>query len=100
MNRNELAVLRTKLRALNIEYSALVRGRGEDTCVRKEELRVKRRGLMALIAQQRLEGRKPDTAVSSLAGAVSLPSSEMNAVYSASATVASAAPPIEAPTTT
>ena len=101
MNRSEIAVLRTKLRALNIEYSALVRGRmGEDTCVRKEELRVERRTLMALIAQQRLESRKSDTAVSSLAGALPLPGSEMIAVYSASATVASAAPPIEAPTTT
>src|SRR5262245_27361146 len=101
MNRSEIAVLRTKLRALNIEYSALVRGRtGEDTCVRMEELLVKRRALMALIALQRLEGRKPDTAVSCSAGALPLPSPEINAVYSASATVASAAPPFEVPTTT
>ena len=27
MNRSEIAVLRTKLRELNIEYSALVRGK-------------------------------------------------------------------------
>ena len=100
MNRSEIAVLRTKLRALNIEYSALVRGRtGEETCVRMEELRVERRALMALIAQQRLEGRKHDTAVGSLAGVLSLPGSEMTAVYSASTTVGSVAPSIEAPPT-
>jgi hypothetical protein len=101
MNRSEIAVLRTKLRALNIEYSALVRGRtGEDTCVRMEELRVERRALMALIAQQRLEGREHHTAVASLVGALSLPGSEMTAVYPASATVGSAASPIDAPPTT
>ena len=98
MNRSEIAVLRTKLRALNIEYSALVRGRtGEDTCARMGELRVERRALMALIAQQRLEGREHDTAVASLAGALSLPGSEITAVYSASAAVG--APTIEASTT-
>jgi hypothetical protein len=103
MNRSEIAVLRTKLRALNIEYSALVRGRtGEDTCVRMEELRVERRALMALIAQQRLEGRKHDTPVKGSAGALPLPlpGSEMTAVYSPSAAVGSAGPPIEAPPTT
>ena len=101
MNRSEIAVLRTNLRALNIEYSALVRGRtGEDTCVRMEELRRKRRALMARIAEQRLEGRKHDAAVSSLTGALSLPGSDMNPLYSARATVAAAARPIEAPPTT
>jgi hypothetical protein len=101
MNRSEIAVLRTNLRALNIEYSALVRGRtGEDACVRMEELRVERRALMALIAQQRLEGRKHDTPVKGSAGALPLPGSEMTAVYSPSAAVGSAGPPIEAPPTT
>ena len=99
MNRSEIAVLRTKLRALNIEYSALVRGRGEGTRVRMEELRAERRALMALIAQQRLEGGIHDAAVGSLAGALSSPGAEMTAVYSAAATVGSGAPPIEAPTT-
>jgi hypothetical protein len=73
MNRNEIAVLRTQLRALNIEYSALVRGRGEDTRERMEKLRADRRALMAQIAQQRLEGREHHTAVASAAGAVPLP---------------------------
>lgn len=51
---SELAVLRTKLRALNIEYSALVRGKAEEGAfARMEELRGERRELMALIAQQR-----------------------------------------------
>ena len=101
MNRSEIAVLRTKLRALNIEYSALVRGRGEGTRVRMERLRAERRALMALMAQQRLEGgREHHTAVASVAGAVSSPNSEMTAVYPPSATVASAASPIEAPPTT
>ena len=101
MNRSEIAVLRTKLRALNFEYSALVRGRtGEDTCVRMEELGAERRALMALIAQQRLEGVKHHTPVASLAGALSLAGSEKTGAYSASATVGSAAPPIEAPATT
>jgi len=100
MNRSEIAVLRTKLRALNIEYSALVRGRRKDARVRMEELRVERRALMALIAQQRPEAGKHDAAVGSLAGALSSPGSEMTAVYSAGATVGSGAPPLEASTTT
>jgi hypothetical protein len=98
MNGSEIAALRTKLRTLNIEYSALVRGgTGEDTCVRMRELRVERRALMALIARQRLEGGEHHIAVASLVGTLSLPGSEMTAVYSASATVGSAVPPIEAP---
>ena len=56
MNVSEIAVLRTKLRALNIEYSALVRRKaGEDTFVRMAELRVERRALMALVAEDRLQ---------------------------------------------
>ena len=40
MNLSEIAVLRTKLRALNIEYSALVRSKtGEGRFVRMGELR-------------------------------------------------------------
>jgi hypothetical protein len=49
-------MLRTKLRELNIEYSALVRTKtGEGRFVRMEELRVERRGLMALIAEDRVQ---------------------------------------------
>ena len=47
-------VLRTKLRAVNIEFSTLVRGKtGEGRFARMEELRAQRRALMALIAEQR-----------------------------------------------
>lgn len=54
MNLSEIAVLRTKLRALNIEYSTLVRSKtGEGRFVRMGELRVERGALMALIADDR-----------------------------------------------
>jgi hypothetical protein len=49
---NEIARLRTQLREVNIEYSALVRGKGdEDRFVRMDELKVRRLALMALIAR-------------------------------------------------
>ena len=51
-------VLRTKLRAVNIEFSTLVRGKtGEGRFARMEELRAQRRALMALIAEARREDR-------------------------------------------
>jgi acyl-CoA thioesterase FadM len=52
MHRNEIGVLRTQLRELNIEYSALVR-RAADAVItaRMEELRGRRRVLMARIAE-------------------------------------------------
>ena len=51
MHRKELGVLRTQLRELNIEYSALVRtGGGEAKSARMEELKARRRVLMARIA--------------------------------------------------
>jgi hypothetical protein len=69
MNRNEIALLRTKLRQINIEYSALVRGKaGEETFVRMEELRGQRRALMALIAQELLPHIVPSNGALSLAG--------------------------------
>ncbi len=50
MNLREIAMLRTKLRALNIEYSALVRSKpGEGSSVKMGKLRAERRGLMALM---------------------------------------------------
>src|SRR5262245_44329475 len=100
MSRSEIAVLRTKLRALNIEYSALVRGGGEDRCVRKEVLRVERRALMALIAQQQRDNRERHAAVGNLAGALPLADSEIDAAYAAGAMVGTAAPAIDSPTTT
>ena len=73
MNGRELTVLRTKLRELNMEYSALVRAKtGEGALVRMEELRVERRALMSLIAERRLH----DSARS--AGALSSAGSEID----------------------
>ena len=70
MNLSEIAVLRTQLRELNIEYSALVRGKmGEGSFVRMEQLRAERRALMALVAQHRREDVEHHSAVCSLAGA-------------------------------
>ena len=90
MNLSELAVLRTKLRALNIEYSALVRGKTEEGAfVRMQKLRAERRALMALIAEQRLEDREYHAAVGSLAGAL-LAGSEIDAAGAGGATVGSA----------
>jgi hypothetical protein len=44
--------LRTQLREVNIEYSVLVRTKGgEDRFVRLDELKARRRALMALIAE-------------------------------------------------
>jgi len=92
MNGRELTVLRTKLRWLNIEYSALVRAkRREGTLVRMEALRVERRAVMSRIAEQRQE-----ESVRS-AGALSLPGSEMDVAYAAGATVGPGASSIEVP---
>jgi hypothetical protein len=56
MNGTELTVLRTKLRELNMEYSALVRAkRGEGAVARMAALRMERRVVMSLIAEQRLQ---------------------------------------------
>ena len=55
MSLREIA-LRTKLRELNIEYSALARSKtGEGRFVRMGELTVERRGLMALVAENRFQ---------------------------------------------
>ncbi len=52
MNIREIAVLRTKLREVNIEYSTLVRSRrmGASRLARLAELTAERRELMAQIA--------------------------------------------------
>jgi hypothetical protein len=51
MNTAELSAIRTKLRNVNVEYSALVRSKaGEDRFVRMHELRAERQALMALVA--------------------------------------------------
>jgi hypothetical protein len=52
MRRSEIRVLRTQLRELNIEFSALVRAPGGDgNTAKKDELRARRRLLMARIAE-------------------------------------------------
>jgi hypothetical protein len=52
MHVDEIAVLRTRLRDVNMEYSALVRTKGgDDTFVKMDELRMRRQALMALIAK-------------------------------------------------
>ena len=52
MHRSEICVLRTQLRDLNIEYSALVRAMSGDAgSARMAELRSRRRLLMARIAE-------------------------------------------------
>jgi hypothetical protein len=57
MHRNEIAALRTQLRNVNIEYSALVRNSGEGTPSQLDELKVRRRALMARIAEAALPAR-------------------------------------------
>ncbi len=50
MSSHETLLLRTRLRAVNMEYSALVRDRsGERRFVRMAELRAKRQALMQLL---------------------------------------------------
>jgi len=52
MQIEEIAVLRTQLRHVNMEYSALVRTKGaDDRFVKMDELRARRLALMALIAK-------------------------------------------------
>jgi hypothetical protein len=54
MNPSEIALLRTKLREVNIEFSALVRKKaGQRWFARMGELRLERRALMTLIAEAR-----------------------------------------------
>ncbi len=49
---DEIAVLRTRLRDVNMEFSALVRTKGgEDRFLKMDELRARRQALMALIAK-------------------------------------------------
>lgn len=80
MNLSETALLRTKLRELNIEHSALLRRKaGKGKFVRMGELRVERRALMALIAEDRLQDFEHHIAVCSSPGALSLAGSEIDA---------------------
>ena len=52
MHVDEITVLRTRLRDVNMEFSALVRTKGgDDRFVKMDELRARRQALMALIAK-------------------------------------------------
>jgi hypothetical protein len=54
----DIAVLRTKLRGVNVEYSALVRrSAAQGRFVRMAELRTERHALMALIAARTQNGK-------------------------------------------
>jgi hypothetical protein len=54
----DIAVLRTRLRGVNIEYSALVRcSAAQDRFARMAELRTERHALMGLIAARSKNGR-------------------------------------------
>lgn len=61
MNSRERARLRTRLRQLNIEYSALVRNRsGDGRFVRMTALRIERLAIMSLLfGDERTELRVP-----------------------------------------
>jgi hypothetical protein len=60
MNPYDTSMLRTRLRQVNVEYSALVRERsGEGRFVRMGELRAERRALMALMAEGATGVRRP-----------------------------------------
>jgi hypothetical protein len=60
MNLRDASTLRTRLRQVNLEYSALVRERsGEGRFVRMDELRAERKALMALIAAGATGVRRP-----------------------------------------
>ena len=59
MHRSDIARLRTQLREVNIEFSTLVREVDVDHTARLEQLKVRRAGLMALIADTTREERRP-----------------------------------------
>jgi hypothetical protein len=60
MTPSEASTLRTRLRHVNLEYSALVRDRsGEGRFVRMDELKAERRALMALMAAGATGARRP-----------------------------------------
>ena len=60
MNSRETFLLRTKLRQVNMEYSALVRDRtSERRLVRMDELRIERRALMNLLFGGANSNRRP-----------------------------------------
>ncbi len=84
MNPGEIALLRTKLRELNIEYSALVRRKAEQLrLARLGELRVARQALMTLIAEAR--GRETGERLRVPAGLGSLNAAVQRAVEQGSA---------------
>jgi len=60
MNSRDVCMLRTRLRQVNVEYSALVRARaGEGRFVRMSELKAERSALMDLMAEGAAGARRP-----------------------------------------
>lgn len=60
MNPSDASMLRTRLRQVNFEYSALVRDKsGEGRFARMSELRAERRALMTLMAGGATGVRRP-----------------------------------------
>ena len=60
MNSRDVCMLRTRLRQVNVEYSALVRaGAAEGRFVRMSELKAERRALMDLMAEGAAGARRP-----------------------------------------
>ena len=60
MNSRDVCMLRTRLRQVNVEYSALVRaGAEKGRFVRMSELKAERRALMDLMAEGAAGARRP-----------------------------------------
>ena len=59
MDLREVCLLRTRLRQVNVEFSALLRsGAGEGRFVRMNELKAERKVLMALMAREAAVGSR------------------------------------------
>ena len=71
MSLRDASALRTRLRQVNLEYSALVREKSEEgRCVRMGELKAERKALMALMAAGATGGHRPLASRQQLAGAL------------------------------
>jgi hypothetical protein len=77
MTSRDGCLLRTRLRQVNVEYSALVRNRaGEGRFVRMGELRTERRALMALLASSAKGERHLVDALQELPGVTTVQAAE------------------------
>jgi hypothetical protein len=77
MNVRDVCTLRTRLRQVNVEYSALVRARsGEGRFVRMSELKAERKALMALMVDDAAGARRQLVARQHLSGVALQPSAD------------------------